>query len=228
MRFRPSWISRWAPVGALALLAGMTWQQMAQPSPEDAEPYHNRVERVVNDVPYELGAWEAVEVPVPQAAVDLLRPNAILSRRYRNQQTGASVSLLVVHCRDARDMAGHYPPICYPANGWSEQQRERVTLRIGDRRLHAAEYQFQQQLPTRTNRMWVVNTLVLPDGRTTPEMSIVRRAAADYLTRFFGAAQIQMIFNGEVSASQRRALFERFLGELKPVLKAVSQGVEER
>ena len=54
---------------------------------------------------------------VPPEAQELLRPNAIFSRRF--QRPGEiGVHVLVVHCSDARDMIGHYPPICYPSSGW--------------------------------------------------------------------------------------------------------------
>mgnify|MGYP007071125856 CR=1 FL=1 len=42
------------------------------------------------------------------------------------------VNVAVVQCRDARDMGGHYPPICYPGQGWTPKNPGiAVPLRLG-------------------------------------------------------------------------------------------------
>src|SRR5947207_4217407 len=114
------------PVLSLALLGGIAAEQHRRLKPRDVEPYHARAAAAVKAVPYVIGYWTGKDDEIPSAAQKLLRPNAILSRTYSDNDPGRGgiyrtrrrdASLLVVQCRDSRDMVGHYPPICYRAHG---------------------------------------------------------------------------------------------------------------
>ncbi|MFW6061969.1 MAG: exosortase-associated EpsI family protein, partial [Planctomycetota bacterium] len=106
----------------LAIIGGALAERLSYGSADEADPYHRRVAERIANIPYTIGDWKGEDVSVPRSAVELLQPNALCSRQYRNQKTGQVLSLLVVHCRDARDMTGHYPPVCYPAHGWTQRQ----------------------------------------------------------------------------------------------------------
>lgn len=217
-----------APALTLVVLGGLVAEQLSYAAPEDADAYHQQVREAVERIPYEIGDWSGTDVDVPPAAVKLLDPNALCSRRYENPKTHQSVNLLIVHCRDARDMGGHYPPVCYPAHGWVLRQTREVLWEVNPRMLvPAAEYEFSMWLPSRSRTTWVVNVLVLPDGTMTRDMSPVRSAAADYRTHFFGAGQIQLAFGERIRASERERIFKTFISAIEPVIEAIRRGVEE-
>ena len=184
-----------APVLVLAILGGIFAEKLSRATPADAEQYHQQVGQAIKDIPYRIGDWMGVDVDQPKEAIKLLHPNAILSRSYVNTKTKQSVSLLLVHCRDARDMAGHYPPVCYPANGWVKKKTRTMSWQVNPSlTVPVAEYEFAMWLPSSSRTMRVVNTLILPDGTLSPNMSEVRKAGADYQTHFFGAGQLQLVF----------------------------------
>src|SRR5213080_4692399 len=101
--------SRFAiPLCALMLLVVIGAHRLATfQRPAGVERYHERVRQAVAQVPRLIGAWVGEEVPVPTQALSVLSPNAIVSRRYTSVEDGRSAGLLLVHCSDAHDMAGH-------------------------------------------------------------------------------------------------------------------------
>ena len=99
----------------LALLGDRMFLRM---SPVQTDEYHASVKAAVEAVPTVVGSWVGIDTPVPEAAVRMLHPNIILSRRYQNLSTNETLTVLLVHVRDARDVLGHYPPVCYPGQGW--------------------------------------------------------------------------------------------------------------
>ena len=215
----------WLGLLALLLLAGVAMQRLAYATPEAAKAYHKAVAGAVEAVPETVGPWVGSESPVPRAAVQLLRPNVILSRSYHHPETGQRISLMIVHCRRARDLAGHYPPNCYPANGWEKESVSYHAWQVMGDRLPLAEYVFERNMATRSARMRILNTLILPGGELTPEMSQVRRAAADYQRRVYGAGQLQVIFHEPTPAKQRRQIFERFYRAMRPAIQEMRSGI---
>lgn len=211
------------PAAALAVVIAMGLEQMTYATAKEAQPYHDAVAQAVNAIPMRIDVWVGQEVPVPPSALRLLQPNAICSRQYVDERTGRAVSLLVVHCRDARDMAGHYPPICYPSHGWTQRQSRRFSLE-GTPGGWASEYEFSMTLPTQSRLMTVMNVLVMPDGRLEGDISAIRDAASDYRTHFYGAGQIQLVFAQDVPATEREEIFEEFREALGPVLMAIGSG----
>src|SRR5690606_34429817 len=95
------------------------------------DAYFERVATAVESTPYAIGDWRGEDEEVIQAARKLLRPNGMVQRRYV-QPGGGGFGLLVVHCKDVRDMEGHYPPICYPSQGWTADGRSSETITIGE------------------------------------------------------------------------------------------------
>lgn len=208
----------------LVLLLGLAAETLSRPTPVDAEPFHARMRAAREAVPSRIGDWAGEEVPIPAAAVALLKPNALLSRRYVNQRTGRVASFLLVQCRDARDMSGHYPPVCYPANGWQEVSARPVEWSLGERRIAGMEYQYSRVAGDQVMTTAVSNVIALPDGRYGKGMQEVRELAADYLRRFYGAAQIQVVLDASLPEEERRAIFCELVGANLPLLEALGSG----
>jgi hypothetical protein len=208
----------------LVLLGGLAAETQFRPRPADAEPFHKRVSSALRQMPTMIGEWDSREVPIPPAAVALLKPNAYFSRRYTNRNTGRTVDFLLVQCRDARDMGGHYPPVCYPAHGWSPISAKPVEWQVGGKPLPGMEYEFSRIDEAQTFSTVVSNLMILPTGRYVREMSEIRKAAADYLRQFYGAAQIQVVMPAAVPEEERRELVQMLLEANLPMLQTLGSG----
>lgn len=211
-----------SPLLALSLLAGLHAQILALPTPEDAQGYHDLVRRRVDEIPRRIGEWEGVDVPVPPAAVALLRPNAMFSRRYHHAPTGVTASLIIVQCRDARDMSGHFPPNCYPAHGWqTAAEPEQRTITVGGTPIPVTEFRFARRELDRAVRIAILNFFVLPTRGPVPGMAEVRAATGDRSARDFGAAQVQIVLDAGVPSPERERAFQELIEPLLPVLGAM-------
>lgn len=219
-------LSMAAPVLAtLALLGGMAADVMSRPRPADAAPYHQRVREAAAQMPDVIGDYEAfAEEKINPSAVALLRPNVIRQRRYVNRRTGRWADLLLVQCKEARDMIGHYPPNCYPGQGWVLTSEERADWRVGDRLITGKEYHFTRTDPGRHAVLFVCNFMIIAGGSFARDMAEVNRAAADFTRRFYGAAQIQVIFDGSYSTEERREAFVELIGANMQVIEAILGG----
>lgn len=213
------------PLLCLGLLGGVVAGNWQRATPEAAALFHDRARAAVESIPYVIGDWMAIDQQMPAAAVSLLRPNAILSRRYVDHGTGTVnepwADLLVVQCSDPRDMIGHYPPVCYPAAGESMVASRLFHTRIGATPVSAREYQFIRPEMGPGNRRCVYDFFVVPDHGVVPDIGGVRDAGADAEQQRFGAAQIQVVMAGELPQATRDRIFSELLGGQERVLRAL-------
>ena len=202
-----------APALCFALLAGITVEKSRRISPVTAEPYHERARLAVESLPRLIYGWSGTDVPLPPEAVKLLKPNAVLCRRYEDAGNASLRSrdrwgdLLIVQCRESRDMVGHYPKNCYPSNGWIEQSATPFDGSVGDLKISATEYQFSKTKQGQTKRQCVYNFLIVPGLGIVPDIKGVEQAAEDYQQRYFGAAQYQVIVDGDLPREEREEIY---------------------
>ncbi len=212
------------PVLALLLLTGVAAQTLTRQSPEDAAPYHAKVRRAVDAIPYRVGDWVGMDMPIPPSARAMLRPNALFSRRYENLTTGRQVTLIIVQCETARDLSGHYPPICYPAHGWQALDTVEKQWTIRGRPMAGVEYHFTMSVSDRGPHKVVANFMILPDGRVVRDMQAVTAAASDYQRHFYGAAQVQVIMHSHIPVDERQQIVEELIGAIAPVVDVIRSG----
>ena len=208
-----------------ALLSGVAWETASRPTPEDAAPFHRQVRDFFESFPYRVGGWVGTDIAETPAAQKLLRPNVMLSRAYRNADAGRSASLLFVQCRDSRDMAGHYPPVCYPAHGWEKEfavTQERVT--VGGVDIPVARYLFERSGFESRHKVVIYGFFVLPGRGFVTSMDAVRQAASDYRVRALGAAQVQILMDATISPEDERTVFAELVGPLTPALELIARG----
>jgi hypothetical protein len=226
MRFaKPRYIPAILTVG---LLLGLTAETLSRPRPGDAEPFHARVYAAASQWADPDG-WTRVDLDVPGAAVALLKPNKLICREYR--KSGRQFQFLFIQCQDARDMGGHYPPVCYPASGWVKSADPRyMTWTINGKSIIGMEYQFTGSYEGQPITRTVDNLLILPRGNDcyVRGMGEIREAAADYLRQFYGAAQIQLIFDGAVPENERREIFAQLIGKNMNLLTVLERSDEPR
>ena len=208
---------------SIALLSGVAWETGSRPRPEDAAPFHRNIREFFDSFPYRIGAWVGTDNAATPSAQQILRPNVLVSRNYRNAENGRAANLLFVQCRDSRDMSGHYPPVCYPAHGWEKEfERTDQTLHVGGADIPMSRYVFERSGFNRHQKIVIYQFFVLPGRGYATSMDAVRDAGADYPMRAFGAAQVQVVLDSGLPEEQQRATAVELLGPLMPVLGAIA------
>lgn len=221
-RPRSAWLVFAAPTLATVLLLGMGFNSLSFPSAADAEPYHAAVLAAQNDAPSEFGPWDSRPIELPPSAIQLLKPNAILSRTFFNKSGQRSGDFLVVQCKDARSLSGHWPPNCYKATGYTQAGEQPRTWSVGGQDFPGIEYTFEIDTAGRRSRLAVANFMILPGVGYVPDMASVREAGADHLRRYFGAAQVQVVTDASYPPEVRDAIFTDILRAHLPLIRTIA------
>ncbi len=209
-------------VVSAGLLLGALVSTHASVDEDAIAAYMVEVREAAERMPVDSGEWISSEVEVPPSATKLLRPNVLIARRYETAARGGhAATLMVVHCGDTRDMQGHYPPNCYPAHGWQTDGAPREA-EMGD--LQAVRYEFVRRSEQGDRSIVVYNLFVLPTGELTDSMQEVRRASADYQIRSYGAAQVQVVFDGSEPDEDHAWILAEMRGIASPVIDLLRAG----
>lgn len=214
----------WTTALVLASSLGATaWMRPASP---EVGPYFDRVAERVHGVPYTLGTWVGRDAEVVPAARELLRPNAIVQRRYSRLEDGAWFDVILVHCGDVRDMQGHYPPVCYPAAGWEIDGGTPTVAGIGDRGVPATEYRAVWPHDRTVPPVRIVLMFAMPgDGvQFAREMGALRAAARTSARAEMGVLQVQVLTPTTMDERTRRELLPQVWRMLEPVVREVAGG----
>lgn len=209
-----------APAMCLAVLGGIVAEDRTHLRPSDVEPYHAQARRVLEDWPRTIspGDWTTSEEhQLPQSAQQLLHPNCVIARRYtsgtiRINNEPAQASLLIVQCKDSRDMVGHYPPICYPAAGRPQISADPFKLVCGGMVIDGVEYHFLDQTGLGESRQCVYDFFLVPGRGIVADMDGVRTAGKDYQRRYYGAAQFQVVMDADYPQDLREKIFRTIIG----------------
>lgn len=246
--------NRCGPWVAFVFAAGAVLAMPQPPAIDEAVILrHSKIERALATVPLRVGDWIGEERPLTPAAVELLRPNAALSRTYRRIGDTASVAVSLIHCSDFRDMAGHYPPVCYPAHGWSLRSEDAaLSVGFGDEQhvITALKIDGVGTFSTRCYRfsrlgdgltefkITVLNAFILPDGSWVSDLGAIRDAASRRRLAGEGVAQLQLVLPGWPAldlirdqcelllSSMPSELFELFGADADAVTDPFENGVE--
>ena len=225
------YISGASPWISLALLAALSFALPNRVVFDEASAHRQaEIAAAMRAAPFFIGQWigeEGDESDVPREAQQLLRPNAILNRAY--QWPGKMrLHLLIVHCSDARDMIGHYPPSCYPSSGWMRRSAtvERdIELRLADQPTPMRSYIFQRQREDGTEEVIrVFNAFVLPDGTMTPDIGDINRQSERLAVSVQGVAQVQLITAAGVDRDDAAAAAGELLAGMPQLLEALRIG----
>ncbi|MDY7109363.1 MAG: hypothetical protein SYC29_12075, partial [Planctomycetota bacterium] len=106
---------------------------------------------------------------------------------------------------DARDMIGHYPPICYPSAGWVAipPPDPDVHVILDDRPVPVRTYMFRRVRENGVEEtIRVFNGFVLPDGTVTREFSDIQGQSERLAVSTQGVAQVQIISAGGISRTE--------------------------
>lgn len=221
--------TRFAPVIALFLMVFLPSLNVDELlNQKDALARNEEVAIIFRDAPYRIGDWVGEDIPVPTAAIEILRPNAILSRKFGRLDGGEPADLIIVHCSDARDMQGHYPPNCYPANGWNEldtNDRQDYELSIDGKDIQIRVYHFKMIDGWGSERNTrVINFFILPNGEFTCEISAIGSIVSRLSLSVQGVAQVQIVTSGDIPLDKSIKAAEELLSGLSSVMTILSQG----
>ena len=172
------------------------------PSEAAVTRQQEKIEEAFSRIPLQLGAdstWiRRKEVPIPTGQLAILGEVAYVSLQY--QRLGSSppilATLFMVHCRDARSMSGHHPPICYPASGWVTEgvPREDSLVLSSGIELLLSGFQFHRGSNGRV--LTVVNGFLIP-GQGPVGVAGDAQASVVTLSRaVLGISQFQVLFSG--------------------------------
>lgn len=244
------WQAMVMPGIAMLLLGGVWVQGLNYRTAPDYAAYHARCRAAVASMPTQVGHWIGSEVALPLPAMQLLDPNALRNIRFVDfspeglEGPDRRVSLMIVQCRLAKDMLGHYPPECYPARGATliePAQPRQWTIGEGADALtvEGMEYHFAEPDPTRAEqrrlsgtvprpvsgrRRVVLNFMIVPGYGIARDMKEVERSAEDYQQRHRGAAQVQLVFDPAADLPdrlERDRIFRELLTPALPALRAL-------
>ena len=214
---------QWAAAGLL-LLMGID-RLVAARRPADVSRYHADVRAAAGLVPHRIGGWVGQDVRVPEQAMSLLSPNVILSRQFTNVENGMAASVLLVHCVDAHDLLGHFPPRCFPGQGWTLRASRPKDWTAGDLSLTGTEYEFVKPHAFGgtggESAIVVANCLLRPGGRTLRDMDELSRTAGGARAPRAGAGQIQVYFGADVPEKWRDAAVGELAIGYRPALDAI-------
>ena len=227
------------PLVSIMMLIGIVAEAGAHIHPDDPRvvKYQAACRQAINDIPFTLVGptgtmWTGTKSEVATAATELLRPNTILSRQYVKQgNSGIFATLLIVDCSDARDLQGHYPPRCYPAQGQKSEGSEPRTWHLSGMDINGMEYKFSQG--ELGDEQVVYNFFITPrvpgvavshkelDGVICRDMDDVYTSGEDYQRRYFGAAEFQVVMSGTMSAEERDAAFIDLMTPIQNVIRTL-------
>ena len=215
-------------VATLALLGGVTVDRARRDLPtREEERYHAAVRAIAADeIPYNIGPWLGRDTEVPSGAVALLQPNVMVARLYRNISTGQQLTFLLVQCRDARHLLGHYPPVCYPAHGMRPRGAREVDWATEDGQVVTGmRYEYESTRADRDAAIVVDNFMVLPDGTISRDMDGVHRTAQDPARKLLGAAQVQVVTGkADLTDAERDEAVRAFVAACRRTITAIRTG----
>ena len=208
---------------AALLLFGIGVEIRRRGPPDDAALHHERVRRAAeSSIPFSFGPWIGRDVDPVAGTEDILHPNVLVQRDYENIRTGERVSVLFVQSLDARDLLGHYPPVCYPAHGLVSGPAVAMDAELEGRRIPHMRYAFSRTDIESASGIAVDAFLVVPGGGIVRDMASVDQAAADARRRHLGAAQFQVVTDASLPSARRDEIFREFVGRTLPLLLSLT------
>ncbi len=217
----------WAPACVAAALFVLIWIEGRGRAPVgDPQAHYLRVRELADaSISNCVGDWIGKTAPIPESVQAMLKPNKIRPVEYTNFRTGEVADVLFVHCGDARDLVGHYPPVCYPAHGQPLKSSEVRDWTIGKTTITGMRYRFEGSDGPYGQETVVDNFMVLPNGRFGRDMDSASRVAWDRRLRRFGEAEVQVVTRGAMSDARRDEIFQDLMRSALPLFDCVRNEV---
>jgi hypothetical protein len=210
-------------VGAFGILAMAVSQKISARPTVDPTPYHARIQAIASQPVADSAVWRVEDLP-DEGLKDAFRANVFLKQSFQNKVTGERVSFSLIQCRDVRDLVRHYPSICYPARAMVQSMRRPIDWTVDGLSMHATEYLFESNDFRQANATDVYHFIVLPNGSTTGDPGIMKKQMP-LQNRFYGAAQVQIVFSGTaIEEGRRLAIVDEMIRMHRPIFDAILGG----
>ncbi len=221
----PDKLSMLAPYFAMAVMLGGASLMALENRAGLGEQELRRVKVVekFRAFPTKLGVealWLLVdEVEIPTRQVSMLELTAYVSRSYARVGVSPPVraTVFIANSGDARAMAGHHPPNCYPASGWTPAHAGRGNVRrFGSPLglpLPTALYRFERGSNPRLVR-WVANGFLMPGGKAVATLAETAEVSARASTSRLGLTQFQIVIDGERDVDEVENYVAEIIGAL--------------
>jgi hypothetical protein len=122
---------------------------------------------------------------------------------------------------------GHYPPNCYPGQGWQMLETGNWEASLGGSSpVRVPEYEFIAVRGAVTEGLWVRNAMLLPGDGLGRDMTDVQKLARKVTRRYYGAGQVQFVFPHNYTVEERERITAEMLQIYGEVLSMVSGPVE--
>jgi hypothetical protein len=211
-----------APLLSLGLVAGVwaEWRTFHRLI-GDPNTYHAAVRTAAARLPERVGAWRAASVDAPRKDAATGALNLALAREYRNATTAQRANLTLVQTRNAVDLQGYWPPVRFPAEGWTLRVTESRSISLDDLRLPVTAYRFAIESSSRHAEIVVYSTVMRPGGKLSDGRTGIHEAEDDSRMRVFGAALLQVTFDASVAPESRDEVFRTLVGGARPIMDVV-------
>jgi len=80
-------------------------------------------------IPHKLGEWQGFDLRLDRAVIDMLNPDTIVFRRYRNTGGDSADLFSVFYQKQRPGQIFHQPANCYPGSGWDFRETKTVALK---------------------------------------------------------------------------------------------------
>lgn len=211
---------------ALVATAAAITSQFGPIAPPNARAEIQRINEAIDTLPYIRGSLVGDDTPPMPSAIQMLRPERLIQRSFIDTDSTDRFNIVIVFSPDARDLAGHHPPVCYPNAGWTLVDADPSTVRAGDRDIAATSYRFERHGSPDHQPVRVVATsfFVVP-GNADPfqsQMGAVEAAARDRRAAGLGAVHVMVTFDDPAQPEDRDRLLSRAGEVLSSMIDRIS------
>lgn len=148
----------------------------------------------------------------------------VLDRPFSSSLRLEGPSLAIVHCSDARDTSGRYPPVCYPSHDWTLCTLESKDVPTRDATVPMPPYRFTRASIYESSESLVNDLLVLPDGPMESDRVGIRKTAQTPRMRMFGTVQIQVANGPPMPEARQSDVLQTVIAECLPIVDAIRGG----
>ena len=186
-------------LAGIAILLGLGWFATTTDARYDTDSALKALEGFPDQIGDGDGVWIAVrDVGVPSRQERTLELSSYVSREFRRLGSHPPVlaTLFIAYCEDARSMAGHHPPHCYPASGWLAKDAEAgvlTVLREDGRAIGYRVYEFRRD-PIEDVGLTVVNGFFAAPGDFSATLDEASEALGSVFFGQRGLFQFQILF----------------------------------
>lgn len=198
------------PVMAILIVAMV---QDAGPEPVST----SSIDKALQNVAYRLDSYVAEDVGLPERQLAVLRPDALLSRRYTNLTDESDFLMIVSFHQDGEAHSGHSVHRCYGASGWQVQEiREHAKPELS-KSIKIERFQLSRHASGNAN--------------SQREERVIHSFTAGFGASQSGKAahprrpellRVQLVFNPEISREIRNRLTELAVEQLENPLSVLS------